>query len=125
MKKTKKFYLKYLYLMLALAIVWIPRLANAAQIQSAETESTLSFTGIYVPIGTPNPTPPDGIEKPSEDKDSITGALPKTNEQRNIALFWFGILLITINITVMKNKLNVGGMTKSNGRDTHRKVNSI
>lgn len=102
MKKTKKLYLKYLYLMLSLAIVWIPRWENAVQIQSAETESTLNFTGIYVPIDTPDPTPPDGNETPSKDKYSITGSLSKTNEQRNSTLFCLGILLIGINMTVMK-----------------------
>ncbi|WP_430611627.1 hypothetical protein [Enterococcus sp. DIV0876] len=31
------------------------------EVHQVETEGTVQFTGIYEPIGTPEPTPPDGI----------------------------------------------------------------
>ena len=43
-----------------LSVLSLP-LVNAAEVQQVETNGTIGFTGVYEPIGTPDPAPPETI----------------------------------------------------------------
>lgn len=61
---------------------------SAKEVQQVETEGSVGFTGTYVPIGTPDPTPPvTEIAKPE-------GSLPQTNTIQSNELIWLGLLIL-------------------------------
>lgn len=71
-----------------LLVLQIPTNAGATAVQSVETEGSIGFTGVYEPIGTPDPKPPaTGTTKPG-------GSLPQTNSETQSWLMWFGLLLV-------------------------------
>lgn len=73
-----------------------PTLVNGSQVQSAETEGTIGFTGVYEPIGTPDPKPPEHIVKPpTTGTTKPGGSLPQTNSETNDWLLWLGLLLVS------------------------------
>ncbi len=48
--------------MVAIAIFIFPfTMVSATEVQQVETTGTIGFTGVYEPIGTPDPTPPESI----------------------------------------------------------------
>ena len=67
---------------------------NAQEVQSVETESSVLFTGVYEPIGQPEPAPP---AKPG-------GILPKTNETRTYGVIFLGLLLVLVVLYVQYTK---------------------
>ena len=61
---------------------------SAKEIKQVETEGSIGFTGTYVPIGTPDPTPPvTEIAKPK-------GSLPQTNTTQRNGLIRSGLLVL-------------------------------
>lgn len=70
-------------------------IAIAQEVQQVETNGTIGFTGVYEPIGTPDPTPPESIVRPPIDEGAKpSGTFPQTNEVVNSWLIWLGGLLI-------------------------------
>lgn len=61
---------------------------SGSQVQSTETEGSVHFTGVYEPIGTPNP-PPDCVTKPP----TPGGSLPQTNTLTQRHWVWLGIIM--------------------------------
>jgi LPXTG-motif cell wall-anchored protein len=73
----------------------LPISAQATQVQSAETKGTVGFTGVYEPIGTPDPKPPELIVKPPATGTlKPGGSLPQTNSETHSWLMWLGLLLV-------------------------------
>lgn len=82
----------------AIGIVWslqFPTLVNGSQVQSVETEGSIGFTGVYEPIGTPDPKPPEHIVKPPA-PTKPGGSLPQTNSETHSGLLWLGLLFVSI-----------------------------
>ncbi len=65
-----------------------PVAVSGSQVQSTETEGSVHFTGVYEPIGTPNP-PLDGVTKPP----TPGGSLPQTNTLTQQHWVWSGIIM--------------------------------
>ncbi|MFR0814109.1 MAG: LPXTG cell wall anchor domain-containing protein [Enterococcus casseliflavus] len=79
--------------------------AVAQEVQQVETNGTISFTGVYEPIGTPDPTPPESIVRPPiTEVAKPGGTLPQTNETVNSWLIWIGGLLISFVFLLWKRK---------------------
>ncbi|MCC4044554.1 LPXTG cell wall anchor domain-containing protein [Enterococcus gallinarum] len=79
--------------------------AQGKEIQKVETEGSVQFTGIYEPIGTPEPTPPDGSEKPPlGGVNRPDGSLPKTNMIAETYLYWLGISILLFVILLWKRR---------------------
>lgn len=79
--------------------------AYSQQVRSVETESSIGFTGVYEPIGTPDPAPPENIAKPpSGGGTSPGGSLPQTNEQTSTWLSWLGLSMIVLFVVFWKRK---------------------
>lgn len=80
-------------------------IAVAQEVQQVETNGTISFTGVYEPIGTPDPTPPESIVRPPiTEVAKPGGTLPQTNETVNSWLIWLGFLLISVVFLLRKRK---------------------
>ncbi|MFP8918503.1 LPXTG cell wall anchor domain-containing protein [Enterococcus innesii] len=78
-------------------------IAFAQEVQQVETNGTIGFTGVYEPIGTPDPTPPESIVRPPITEVSKPGGtLPQTNEIVNSWLIWLGGLLISFAFLLWK-----------------------
>ncbi|MGJ0741601.1 LPXTG cell wall anchor domain-containing protein [Enterococcus casseliflavus] len=81
------------------------RMSVAQEVQQVETNGTIGFTGVYEPIGTPDPTPPESIERPPiTEVAKPGGTLPQTNENVNSWLIWLGVLLISFVFLLWKQK---------------------
>ena len=80
--------------------------AQGKEVQEVETEGSVQFTGIYEPIGKPEPTPPDGIEKPpsGDTNRPDDGSLPKTNMMNDSHLYWAGVGTLFFLIILWKRK---------------------
>ncbi|WP_144808198.1 LPXTG cell wall anchor domain-containing protein [Enterococcus casseliflavus] len=79
--------------------------AVAQEVQQVETNGTISFTGVYEPTGTPDPTPPESIVRPPiTEVAKPGGTLPQTNETVNSWLIWIGGLLISFVFLLWKRK---------------------
>lgn len=77
--------------------------AYTAEISQVETNGTIGFTGVYEPIGTPDPTPPGSEELPPiTDVAKPEGSLPQTNEIMNSWSIWLGGLLISFVFLLWK-----------------------
>ncbi|MBO1123592.1 LPXTG cell wall anchor domain-containing protein [Enterococcus casseliflavus] len=94
------------WLIAALLIVTFSSSSAVAQeAQQVETNGTISFTGVYEPIGTPDPTPPESIVRPPiTEVAKPGGTLPQTNETVNSWLIWLGFLLISVVFLLRKRK---------------------
>lgn len=72
-----------------------PTSVNGTTVQSVETEGSIGFTGVYEPIGTPDPKPPEHIVKPpATGTTKPGGSLPQTNSETHSWLMWLGVLLV-------------------------------
>lgn len=70
---------------------------NATEVQRVETEGTIGFTGVYEPIGKPDPIPPENSVKPPVTEVAKPGGrLPQTNTRGSSWLTWLGVLIIGI-----------------------------
>ena len=78
-------------------------IAVAQEVQQVETNGTIGFTGVYEPIGTPDPTPSESIVRPPiTEVAKPGGTLPQTNESVNSWLIWLGGLLISFVFLLWK-----------------------
>ena len=78
---------------------------TAVEVPQVETNGTIGFTGVYEPIGTPDPTPPESIVKPPiTEVAKPGGTLPKTNEAVASWLKWLGVLLLSFAFHLWKQK---------------------
>lgn len=75
-----------------LVLLFLPVTVSEATVHSVETQGSIGFTGVYEPIGKPDPIPPEGI-KPPEIIESAKpeGLFPKTNAVPMTWLVWLGI----------------------------------
>ncbi|WP_269924551.1 LPXTG cell wall anchor domain-containing protein [Enterococcus innesii] len=93
MIKTKKGWLGIALLMMVCSV----SVASALEVQQVETKGSIGFTGVYEPIGSPDPTPPESIETPPiTDIAKPGGSLPQTNDRSSSWLMWLGILILSI-----------------------------
>ncbi|MEC5340893.1 LPXTG cell wall anchor domain-containing protein [Enterococcus casseliflavus] len=80
-------------------------IAVAQEVQQVETNGTIGFTGVYEPIGTPDPTPPESIVRPPiTEVAKPGGTLPQTNDNGSSRLLWLGILIISFVFLLWKRK---------------------
>lgn len=64
--------------------------------EEVQTNGTIGFTGVYEPIGTPDPKPPESIVRPPiTEVTKPGGTLPQTNDNGSSRLLWLGILIIS------------------------------
>ncbi|MFS1020107.1 LPXTG cell wall anchor domain-containing protein [Enterococcus casseliflavus] len=85
--------------------VFSSNIAVAQEVQQVETKGTIGFTGVYEPIGTPDPAPPDSIVRPPVTEIAKPGgALPQTNDTGSSRLLWLGILILSIVYLLWKRK---------------------
>lgn len=75
------------------------------EVSSFETEGSIGFTGVYIPIGLPDPPPdptidepnaPIRIARPDPDISNNHRNFPKTNANKSHLLFFLGLLLLFI-----------------------------
>ena len=77
----------------------------AQDVQRVETNGTIGFTGVYEPIGTPDPTPPESIVRPPiTEVAKPGGTLPQTNDNGSSRLLWLGTLSISFVFLLWKRK---------------------
>lgn len=79
--------------------------AVAQEVQQVETNGTIGFTGVYKPIGTPDPTPPESIVRPPITEVAKPGGLlPQTNETTSYGALWLGIAILSFVFLLWKRK---------------------
>jgi LPXTG-motif cell wall-anchored protein len=101
-EKTKR----WIIFMGILSVLSLP-LVNAAEVQQVETNGTIGFTGVYEPIGTPDPAPPETIVRPPiTEVAKPDGTLPQTNEIGHSWHAWLGVFLISFVFLLWKQKRN-------------------
>lgn len=98
MKKNKTSYVLLLLLVLVVGGI-IPSKGYAREVQNVETEGSIGFTGVYNPIGTPEPNPPDTIARPPSNRPN--DRLPQTNDQSQYWLTLLGIGLLVLMILII------------------------
>lgn len=77
----------------------------ATEVQQVETQGSIGFTGVYEPIGAPDPTPPESIVRPPMiEVAKPEGTLPQTNDTGSSRSIWFGILIISFVFLLWKRK---------------------
>lgn len=93
-------------LVLGIILVFFPRtMINATEVQQVETNGTIGFTGVYEPIGTPDPTPPESMVRPPiAEVTKPGGTLPQTNENASSWLQGLGILSVSFVFLLWKRK---------------------
>lgn len=97
-KISKRILIMLLPLLLLLVQFLSPINARAVEANSAETRGSIGFTGIYEPIGVPDPVPPvTEIAKPVE-------RLPQTNEINQSWISWFGLSVMSLSLVLFKRK---------------------
>ena len=100
---TKK--LKGWFIATSMIAVFSSSIAVAQEVQQVETAGTIGFTGVYETIGTPDPTPPESIERPpTTEVAKPVGTLPQTNDNGSSRLLWVGLLIISIVSLLWKQK---------------------
>ncbi|NBA63572.1 LPXTG cell wall anchor domain-containing protein [Enterococcus mundtii] len=97
---------KIKWLILILMSVLFPFTVVAAkEVQQVETNGTIGFTGVYEPVGVPDPTPPESIVKLSIiETAKPSEQLPKTNNLRNPWLIRVGLFIICFIFLFWKKK---------------------
>ena len=79
--------------------------AVAQEVQRVETNGTIGFTGVYEPVGIPDPTPSESILRPSiPEVAKPVGSLPKTNDNVSYMLLWLGIFIISFAFLLWKRQ---------------------
>lgn len=78
---------------------------SAVEVQTVETQGSIGFTGVYEPIGVPDPTPPESIVKPPiTEVAKPGGSLPQTNDLGQSWFIWLGTLLVSFVLLLWKRK---------------------
>ncbi|OTO09089.1 hypothetical protein A5882_003768 [Enterococcus sp. 4E1_DIV0656] len=115
----KKIGCQILVLLWGLLPLGMTSTANGTEVKAVETTGSIGFTGTYVPIGNPDPTPPHpGEQPPVLDSAKPGGSLPQTNDAAQPWLIWLGIILLSfVSIrwkhthSVQKKMKKVGTLT--------------
>jgi len=93
--RIKKFGWRILVLWLVLPPLGLTKTATGAEVNAVDTTGSIGFTGTYVPIGSPDPTPPNPeLPPPVLDSAKPGGFLPQTNDASQPWLIWLGIVLL-------------------------------
>ncbi|MDB1689571.1 LPXTG cell wall anchor domain-containing protein [Enterococcus casseliflavus] len=80
----------------------ISEMVYGDQISSVETDGSVVFKGTYIPVGSPDPSPTESIEKPAVSEIAKPGGkLPQTNDASNNSFVGIGLLLIIIVICII------------------------
>ncbi|MGA5592501.1 LPXTG cell wall anchor domain-containing protein [Enterococcus mundtii] len=106
------------WLLITLLILFFPYSVKAAtEVQKIETNGSIGFTGIYKPIGTPDPQPPESIVDPDLGTEiSKQGALPQTNDIQLSWPIYLGIILISFVLGIWKRKKKQDNEKKTVGK---------
>lgn len=100
--------IKFAFVIIAFMVLFIflTNLATyASEVRSVETEGSIGFTGVYEPIGTPDPIPPENVVKPPITETTNSGGLlPQTNEGGNYNLIWLGLFITSMTILLWNKK---------------------
>lgn len=95
--------LKGYYHIVTLMIFFSSGIAVAQEVQQGETNGTISFTGVYEPIGSPDPTPSGiTVRLPTSEVAKPDGRLPQTNYNGSSRFLWLGILIISFAFLLWK-----------------------
>lgn len=85
--------------------IFISSTVIAEEVRSVETNGSIGFTGVYEPIGIPDPPPSGSIDKPPIIQIAKPdGLLPQTNEIGHSWLIWLGVLLISFVFILWKRQ---------------------
>ncbi|WP_269924566.1 LPXTG cell wall anchor domain-containing protein [Enterococcus innesii] len=100
------FFKKKEWFVLGIILVFFPfTKINATEVQKTETKGTIGFTGVYEPIGTPDPTPPESIVwPPITEGVKPGGMLPQTNDNNSSWLQGIGTLSVSFVFLLWKRK---------------------
>jgi len=74
-----------------------PLSVYGTQVQSVESEGSVGFTGVYKPIGPPDPPPSTSPQKPG-------GSLPQTNMTEGAFAGWVGRFLVIGVLLIIEGK---------------------
>lgn len=86
-------------------VIFSSSIAVAQEVQRVETNGTIGFTGVYEPIGTPDPTPPESVERPPiTEVAKPGGTLPQTNDTGSSRFLCLGLLIISFVFLLWKRK---------------------
>jgi LPXTG-motif cell wall-anchored protein len=78
---------------------------DATEVSQVETKGNIGFSGVYEPIGNPDPPPPENIKKPPITEIAKPGgSLPQTNEGSNVLFTWAGVSLLVFVFILWKRK---------------------
>lgn len=96
-----------MFFFLLIVTIFTGPIGRAQEVSSIETEGSVSFTGIYEPIGKPDPTPPENdVDPPVVEIEKPKGYLPQTNDSVQEWLSWLGVLIIIISYFLRRMKHN-------------------
>lgn len=70
----------------------------AKEVQQVESEGKIGFTGVYEPVGLPNPAPP------TNEREQIESTLPQTNTIKSSWITQLGFVLIGMNFVIWKRR---------------------
>lgn len=101
-RRTRVLLLSTLILVVQIAF---PLKVSGTEVQSVETQGTIGFTGVYEPIGTPDPKPPGNSERPPiTEVAKPDGRLPQTNDAGNSLFIWVGVFMLSFVFLLWKRK---------------------
>ncbi|MEB6088241.1 LPXTG cell wall anchor domain-containing protein [Enterococcus casseliflavus] len=83
--------------LVVLLALQFPLSVDGTQVQSVESEGSVGFTGVYKPIGPPDPPPSTSPQKPG-------GSLPQTNMTGGSFAIWVGSFLVAGVLVVVESK---------------------
>ncbi len=97
--------LKGWFITAVMLAVYSSSIVVAQEVHQVETNGTIGFTGVYEPIGTPDPKPPESIGRPPiTDIAKPGGTLPQTNDTGSYKSIWLGIFIISFVFLLWKRK---------------------
>lgn len=80
-------------------------LVAVSEVQALETTGQVGFTGVYEPIGTPDPAPPDiTVKPPTIGNEKPSSLLPQTNDLTESWIGWLGMLIVCVVFILWKRK---------------------
>lgn len=83
--------------LVVLLALQFPLSVDGTQVQSVESEGSVGFTGVYKPIGPPDPPPSTSPQKSG-------GSLPQTNMTGGSFAIWVGSFLVAGVLVVVESK---------------------
>ena len=88
-------------------IIFFPlTIGTATEVQKVETHGSIGFTGVYEPIGTPDPKPPESIVRPPITEIAKPGGLlPQTNDTQQSWVLWLGTAIVIFVFVIWKKRI--------------------